>query len=113
MKTKVEMRGEIAIVTPKGSLVGGSETMDLHATIRVLIDAGNKKLIVDLGKVDLMTSRGISVMVEAHVNYTNRGGVVILCDLDRIKNVFVVTRLISILTIEETLEGALRKLGGS
>jgi anti-sigma B factor antagonist len=114
MKTKVDKHGDIAVVTPKGSLVGGDETVDLQTTIRALIDEGNLKLVVDLGKVDFLTSRPIGVLTELHVNYKKREGHLILCNVDkRLKMVLVITQLVKVFDITEDLEGALKKLGGA
>ena len=114
MKTKVEKHGDIAVVSPKGSLVGGDETVDLQNTIREQIDAGNLKLVVDLGKVDFLTSRPIGVLTEVHVNYKKRGGRLMLCNVDkRLTVVLVITQLVKVFEIAENLEGALQKLEAS
>lgn len=103
MKTKIELKGEIAIVTPKGSLVGGEETDELRTAVAQLLEKGNTKLIVDLGQVDYMNSTAIGALVSAHTSYANRAGKVILCNVNKkITNIFVVTKLSMIFQMEET-----------
>lgn len=103
MKLKVTTLndGKVAIVEPKGSLVGGDETDELRETVNDLLKKENKKLIIDLGKVTYMNSTAIGVLVSAHTSYTNRGGKVVLCNVNKsINNIFIVTKLSMIFQIE-------------
>jgi anti-sigma B factor antagonist len=103
MKLKMELKGEIAIIEPKGSLVGGEETDELRTAVAQLLEKGNTKLIVDLGGVDYMNSTAIGALVSAHTSYANRAGKVILCNVNKkITNIFVVTKLSMIFQMEET-----------
>jgi anti-sigma B factor antagonist len=107
MKIKTELRGDIAILAPKGSLVGGEETDELRSAVNQLIEKGNKRLIVDLGGVDYMNSTAIGALVSAHTSYANRSGNVILCNVNKkITNIFVVTKLSMIFQIENDLAEA-------
>ncbi|MGE5315575.1 MAG: STAS domain-containing protein [Acidobacteriota bacterium] len=107
MKVRTEMKGEIAVLAPKGSLVGGEETDELRAAVAQLIEKGNKKLIVDLGGVDYMNSTAIGALVSAHTSYANRSGSMILCNVNKkISNIFIVTKLSMIFQIETDLAEA-------
>ena len=111
MKIKMELKGEIAIVAPKGSLVGGEETDELRSAVSQLLEKGNTKLVVDLGGVDYMNSTAIGALVSAHTSYANRSGKVILCNVNKkITNIFIVTKLSMIFQIEETAADAERAL---
>jgi anti-sigma B factor antagonist len=102
MKIKTELKGDIAVLAPKGSLVGGDETDELRSAVSQLIEKGNKKLIVDLGDVDYMNSTAIGALVSAHTSYANRSGSVILCNVNKkISNIFIVTKLSMIFQIED------------
>ena len=59
LKVATEQNGEILIIEPKGALVGGEETDELRNAVAESIEKGNKKLIVDLGKVTYMNSTAI------------------------------------------------------
>ena len=113
MKTKTEFKGDIAIVEPKGSLVGGEETDELRTIVAQLLEKGNTKLIIDLGGVDYMNSTAIGALVSAHSSYANRSGKAILCNVNKkITNIFVVTKLSMIFQVEDTpadAEKALKK----
>ncbi|HLP15145.1 MAG TPA: STAS domain-containing protein [Bacteroidota bacterium] len=102
MKIKTELKGDIAVLAPKGSLVGGEETDELRTAVGQLIEKGNKKLIIDLSGVDYMNSTAIGALVSAHTSYANRDGSVILVGVNKkITNIFVVTKLSRIFQIED------------
>jgi anti-sigma B factor antagonist len=85
---------EVAILAPKGMLLGGSETDDLKAKIKQLADAGNRRLVIDLGNLTYMSSPGIGLLMETYVSYSKRGAEIRLCRVDkRIKQIFAIVRL--------------------
>lgn len=89
--------GNVVILEPRGSLVGGDETDDLKKSINTLLDQGNRKLIIDLGNVEYLNSSAIGALVSAHTSYLNRQGKMVLCNVNKsISNVFVVTKLSTI-----------------
>jgi anti-anti-sigma factor len=102
LKSTSASNGEIVILEPKGSLVGGEETDELRSEVNKLIEKGNKKLIIDLSKVTYMNSTAIGTLVAAHTSYANRQGKLILCNVGKnITNVFVVTKLSMIFQVEK------------
>lgn len=96
MKTKITRlsEGEIAILEPKGELVGGDETDDVRQIIEELIKEENKRLVIDLAKVNYMNSSALGMLAWAHTNYTKRRGRVVLASLEKnIQNIFVISKL--------------------
>ncbi|MEK7670362.1 MAG: STAS domain-containing protein, partial [Bacteroidota bacterium] len=65
---------EIAILEPKGSLIGGDETDELKSKAKDLIEQGNKKLVLDLGGVTYINSSGIGALVAIHSMYKKASG---------------------------------------
>lgn len=109
---KVDRRGDIAIVTPDGAMTGGDETLALERQISELAEEGNRKLVVDLSRVELMTSRSIGALVWAYTHYANREGQVKLCGLGRrLKNIFIWTQLLKVFENFETLDEAIASFG--
>jgi anti-sigma B factor antagonist len=87
-------QGDVAILAPKGMLLGGRETDDLRVKIRQLVEEGNRRLIFDLGKLTFMSSQGVGLLMETYVSHSKRGGEVRLCAVDpKIKQLFVILRL--------------------
>jgi anti-sigma B factor antagonist len=87
-------QGDIVVLEPRGRLVGGSETDELQEAIHKLIEEGNKRLIIDLGRVLYLNSTALGLLVSTHTNFTKRGGKVKLCNIgSKIENIFVITKL--------------------
>ena len=101
---------EIAVIEPRGSLIGGEETDELKAKARDLLEQWNRKLVLDLGGVSYINSSGIGALVGIHTMYTKAGGKIKLCEMGKgVQNVFVITRLASVFDLEETRDAAVKK----
>jgi anti-anti-sigma factor len=112
MGVSVEKMGEVAVVAPEGNFFGGKETDALEKAFKELSGADNKKMVLDLGKVQHLNSIAIGLLVGAHTSYQKRGGRIVLANVDRrIENVFVVTKLSLVFEVAGTREEAVAKLG--
>ena len=95
--------GEIAVIEPKGELIGGDETDEVRSEITKLFAEGNKKLVIDLGKTNYLNSTAIGVLIWAHTHYAKDGGEVKLANLNKnIKNIFVITKLTMVFDVRDT-----------
>ena len=74
---------DIAILEPRGSLIGGEETDELKAKAKDLIEQGNKKLILDLGAVTYVNSSGIGALVSIHSQYQKVQGKIKICNMGK------------------------------
>ncbi len=101
---------DIAILEPRGSIIGGEETDELKAKAKDLLEQGNKKLIIDLGGVTYVNSSGIGALVSIHSMYQKSAGKIKLCNMSKgIENVFVITKLTSVFDVTEEREEAIKK----
>ncbi len=104
--------GNVVILEPKGSLIGGNETDELKITINSLMEKGNTKLIIDLADVTYLNSSAIGILTVAHNSYKQRQGKLILCNLNKnISNIFIVTKLSTIFLSEDKREDAIFAIG--
>jgi anti-sigma B factor antagonist len=109
MAVHMEMLDEIAVVTPEGQFWGGKETDELDKAFKDLAAAGNLKAVLNLSKVDYLNSTALGVLVSAHTNYSKRGGVIKLTNLDkRVKNIFLITKLTLVFDVADSVDAALR-----
>ena len=100
---------EIAILEPKGSLLGGEETDELKSKAKDALEQGNRKLILDLGGVTYINSSGIGALVAIHAMYQKSSGKVKLSDMGKgVQNVFVITKLTSVFDVDETRAEAIK-----
>lgn len=109
IKTTTLNSGTIGVIEVKGSLIGGEETDELGNAVADFIEQGNKKLIIDLGKVDYLNSTAIGALVKAHTNSKKAGGKVKLCGVNKnINNIFVITKLTMVFEVVESRDEAVK-----
>jgi len=102
----------IAVLELHGPLVDYEETGALKAKATELFGQGNRKLVIDLSDVGYVNSLGIGSLVSIYTMYTKGNGKIRLAGMGKsIKNVFVITRLISIFDVDETREDAIENFG--
>jgi anti-sigma B factor antagonist len=107
MSLDVRTSGDVTIVTPKGMLLGGKETDELQGKIKELVEAGNKKLLINLGQTTFLNSVSLGVLIGAHSSYAKREAEMKLCAVDKkIQNIFVVTKLSLVFDVYESCEEA-------
>ena len=103
------MVGDVNLLTPKNNLMGGKETTELLAAIEEIAIADHPKVVVDLGKVSYMNSTGLGALVRANTHCLNRQGWLRIARAgSRIKNVFLVTKLVFVFDTYETAEDAVQ-----
>ena len=112
MGVHVETKADLAVIKLSGNFFGDRETDKLQQVFRQLVAEGNLKLIIDLGNVSNLNSTALGTLVHIHTNYVNRGGRIILANLDkRITDLLTITKLARVFEIGPDMAGALAKLG--
>ena len=108
MSLEVRTSGDVTILVPKGMLMGTKETDELKAKMQELSDAGNQKLLINLGRTTFMNSVSLGVLIEGHTKYAKRGAHLKLCQVDKkIQSIFIVTKLSLVFEAYETEEEAI------
>jgi len=73
-----------------------------------IIDAGNRRLVVDLTKLEYISSAGLRVLLMGAKRLKNEEGRLVLCGLrDHIREVFEVSGFLDILTVVDDEDAAL------
>jgi len=104
--------GNVVILEPKGSLIGGTETDELKSALNSFMEKGKVKVILDLGGVEYLNSSAIGVLTVSHSTLSARGGKLILCNVNKsISNIFLVTKLSTIFLTEDKREDAILAMG--
>ncbi len=99
---------DVAILELRGSFIGGEETDELKVEAVDLFEQGNRKLIIDLANLTYCNSLGIGCLVSIHAMYSKGDGKIKLCAMGKgIKNVFVITKLMSVFDVEENRTDAI------
>ncbi len=106
MQVIVDKVGDVAIVAVHEDVLDASNADDFKEEIEpVLADAN--KIVLDLGKVQFVDSRGCGVILSCLKRATERGGDLKLCRVTRpVRTVFDLIRLQRICEIVDTREQA-------
>ena len=105
MKFKDKIHGDVGVLTLKGKLMGYPETDELHDEVRALLGQGIKKILVDLNGVSWMNSMGVGALMRCLTTVKNHEGELSLSRVtDKTRSIFVMTQLIRVFKIHETIE---------
>lgn len=115
MKLEVVKHGSVTVVEihpGPARIVDGQDGEKLAGALRALLQEGKQKVLVDLGRVSLMTSRPIGSLVGVQAHAFKRGAALYLCNVDkRIENILVIMWLVRVLNVLGTRAEALSFLG--
>lgn len=109
-------RGEVTILAPSGSIVGGLAGEDqerLDDVVAAAIAAGRRAFVIDLERVPWADSIGIGELIAARNAVAAAGGQLRLCRLsDQIEVTFTITGLDRIFDVRDDVESAVTELAG-
>ncbi|NNE47403.1 MAG: STAS domain-containing protein [Rhodothermales bacterium] len=95
MKFKTSDHYYATVMEMKGKFLGSVDGDAFRDAIQTLKEQGKTKLVVDLSGTDMIDSTGIGALIGALTSMRNAGGDVrIACLKKRIKNLFLMTRLL-------------------
>lgn len=85
--------------------------VEADKSFSALLDAGHKKLLFNLTKLEYISSAGLRVLLVVAKRIQQDGGKVVLCALsDNVKEVFEISGFSSIFSIFTTVEEAVKYL---
>ena len=83
------------VIKISGKFLGSLEGVAFKEKLEELRDSGKRKVVIDLSKADFMDSSGIGALIGALTTMKKVEGDVKLAGMkDRIKNLFLLTRLL-------------------
>ena len=108
MEIAEERRDGALLLAPAGRLDSNSSG-ELEARLVAAIGAGSRRLVVDLARVDYVSSAGLRVLLMAAKKLKPVNGKILLsCLKPHIRDVFDIAGFTTIFPIHETDEQALR-----
>ena len=108
MKIQTHDHDDIAILEPKGKLMGGPDTGELDERLYALLSEGRTKVILDLGKTEWINSSGMSILIHHWKKFHQAGANLRLANLTKkTERILVVSRLASVFDCYETLDEAI------
>jgi anti-sigma B factor antagonist len=92
----------VTIVDINGRITLGDETGLLRDTVRQLVAAGKKKIVLNLANVDYIDSSGVGELVGSFTTVRNAGGELKLLNLTKkVHDVLHVTKLYTVFDIKD------------
>jgi len=108
MKIKSYTKDDVVILEARGKLMGGPDIGELDEKLYALLGRKQKKVIVDLGKTDWISSSGIAILIHHHNKFKEIGGNLKLVNLTRkIQQIIAITKLTLVFDVYDSLELAM------
>lgn len=108
MPLSFEMIDGVCVVSPKGRLVLGGGDSELRETIRQQLGAGQDQFVIDLSDVTYIDSAGLGELIATLKRAREANGDVKIAGMrDKVKSLFVLTRLETAFDVHATVQDAI------
>jgi anti-sigma B factor antagonist len=108
MKIGYEEKGDVVIVNLEGKIMGGDDATMFHGHMHEFVDAGKRKVVVNLTKVDWMNSVGLGMLITGLTTMKNCQGELKLANVtDNIQSLLAITRLVTIFDTYDSVDDAI------
>jgi anti-sigma B factor antagonist len=89
--------GDVVVLDLQGKIMGGADSDAFQRALRALVDAGHRKVLVNLEQVSWINSSGLGILIEGFSALQRQGGTLKLVHVPpRIESVLAVTKLSTI-----------------
>ena len=97
LDVKERQAGDVTILDLSGDVRIGEGAISLRDSIRNLADQGKKNVLLNLAGVKYMDSTGVGELIANYTTIKRQGGQLKLLNLtDRIQNLLVITKLLTV-----------------
>jgi anti-sigma B factor antagonist len=97
LDVKERQAGDVTILDMTGEVRIGEGAISLRDSIRNLADQGKKNVLLNLAGVKYMDSSGVGELIANYTTIKRQGGQLKLLNLtDRIQNLLVITKLLTV-----------------
>ena len=97
LEVKERQAGDVTILDMSGAVRIGEGSVALRDAIRRLAEEGKKKMLLNLAGVSYVDSSGIGELIANYTTVKRQGGQLKLLNLtDRIQNLLVITKLLTV-----------------
>ncbi|TDI87313.1 MAG: anti-sigma factor antagonist [Caldithrix sp.] len=109
MQIKEEKHDDVTVITLKGKMMGGPETLAVHEKVKELAENKDSKVVIDLSKVKWMNSSGLGILIGCMTTLKNAGGELKLAAVtEKVQSLFMITKLVTIFDTEDDVEIAIK-----
>ena len=97
LDVKERQAGDVTILDMSGEVRIGEGSIALRDSIRNLVDQGKNRVLLNLAGVKYVDSTGVGELIANYTTITRQGGQLKLLNLtDRIQNLLVITKLLTV-----------------
>ena len=108
MELTEQKHGEVAVLTISGTATNAQEVAPIYEKVRLLINQGIVKVVVDLSQMKWLESSFLNVMTKSFKTLRDAGGDMILVGANRkIQKILRLTHLTRIFQTLDTVDQAL------
>lgn len=109
MKITQKKLEDVLVLSIGGNLVGEPDSSELRGVIYDLLEQGTRKVVLDLAGLKVINSMGLGVLIAALTSIRRRGGDLSLAKLnDKVEGVFLITQLVKVVRIYDTVDRAVK-----
>lgn len=111
MQISERQAGDVTVLDLSGKLTMTDSGGRVKDRVNGLVAQGRRKIVLNLGEVSYMDSAGLGEVVACHTSATRDGGAIKLVNIGgRIKDLLVMTKLLTVFDCHETEQEALADL---
>ena len=105
--------GDVAVLDLKGRIRISGGTLALHRSMRVLVEEGKTKILLNLAGVTHIDSTGLGELISSYVTLSNKGGQIKLVHLTkRLQDIMTITKLLTVFDVYDNEADALASFTG-
>ncbi len=108
MKITEKTQGDAVVIGLEGKVMGGPDATLFHGKLHEFVNSGRKKIVIDLAKVEWMSSVGLGMLISAMTTMKNNNGQLHLANVtENIESLLTITRLVTIFQTFDSLDEAI------
>lgn len=109
MKLSDREQNGIVILEPKGKIMGGPDASLLHDKLHEVMEAGKRKVVIDLSQVEWMNSTGLGILISTFTTLRNNDGELKLANVtDKIQSLLTITKLVTVFDTYDSVTEAVQ-----
>ncbi len=106
MEIQIQEYKRVAVVSISGR-IDSSSSADLEASLQALVDKGKRNLVLDLSKVEFLSSSGLRVIVNAYKACKEVGQLCVAQPSERAASSLSIAGIDTLFTVHPTREAAI------
>lgn len=96
-------RDSVVVLDLKGNIRLGESNVELHKTLRQLMEKGEKKILLNLAQVSHIDSSGLGELVAGYTTLQkNKGELKLLHLTTRVRELMIITKLLTVFEVYES-----------